>query len=126
MNWDDPAARAALIEALGPEEYSRRHAEHLRASTIATIAGHAIRPVASRYGRLFMVGDTKRAFRTLDEAKSYARSYPSAPFTCTLCGAEASGYGHEPWPLAAKGRCCDACNSDVILARIELMSGGAT
>ncbi|WP_233854160.1 hypothetical protein [Paraburkholderia sp. HD33-4] len=76
MNWDDPAERAALAERVGPTEYNRLFSEHLDASIVEWVAGHAIRPVGSRFGRLFTVGNTGYAFRLLTEAQDYARNHP--------------------------------------------------
>lgn len=76
MNWDDPAARLALAESVGPDEYNRRVLEHIKKSTILTVNGHGIRPVSSRFGRLFMVGKTGRAFSTMVEAEDYAGKIP--------------------------------------------------
>ena len=39
--------------------------------------------------------------------------------TCVLCDSAISGFGHNPEPLANKGRCCDSCNHLVIVARIK-------
>ena len=38
-------------------------------------------------------------------------------FTCCLCGERHEGYGNNPAPVktGAKDRCCDHCNSTVIL-----------
>jgi hypothetical protein len=77
IDWNDPEARFRLIEQVGPDEYNRLHAEHLRRSTVAIVGGHAIRPVnSSRFGRLFVVGDTGRAFSILPQAETYARKNP--------------------------------------------------
>lgn len=76
MNWDDPAARAHLIERVGAAEYNRQFEAHLAASVVSTINGHKIRPVGSRFGRLFMVGDTGTAFRSLAEAEAFAAKEP--------------------------------------------------
>lgn len=38
---------------------------------------------------------------------------------CCLCGAELEGEGNNPYPLAKKGRCCDKCNWDVVMARLK-------
>jgi hypothetical protein len=38
---------------------------------------------------------------------------------CCLCSVSYRGIGHDPAPLALKGRCCDACNEVVIEARIN-------
>jgi hypothetical protein len=72
MNWDDPAERARLIERVGAAEYARQFEAHRIASTVATVNGHGIRPIATRFGRLFMVGTTGRAFSTLAEAETFA------------------------------------------------------
>lgn len=72
MNWDDPAARASLIERVGVDEYNRQFEAYRAASVVATVNGHDIRPVESRFGRLFMVGTTGSAFRTLAMAKAFA------------------------------------------------------
>lgn len=76
MNWDDAAARAALIEAVGVTEYNRLHAKHRDDSIVETVCGHAIRPVGSRFGRLFMVGDTGTAYQTIEQARDHARANP--------------------------------------------------
>lgn len=73
MNWDDPAERLALAERVGHEEYHRQLKQHLDASVVSRVGGHAIRPVNTRFGRLFHVGETDKAFGTQDEAEQYAR-----------------------------------------------------
>jgi hypothetical protein len=77
MNWNDPASRARLIEQVGHDEYHRLQQAHFIASTVETVCGHSIRPVRSRFGRLFMVGATRKAFSTLAEAQTYARQNPA-------------------------------------------------
>jgi len=77
MNWDDPTARFALVERVGAAEYNRQFRQHIAASTIDTVNGHAIRPTQSRFGRLFMVGNTGDAFYTLAEAKAHAGTLKS-------------------------------------------------
>jgi hypothetical protein len=72
MNWDDPAERARLIERVGPAEYNARHAAHIAASTILTVNGYAIRPVGSRFGRIFMVDGAGVGFKTAEEATAHA------------------------------------------------------
>lgn len=48
--------------------------------------------------------------------------------TCVLCGddiaVEASGWagGHNPSPLSDEGRCCNNCNTLVIIARLSVSS----
>lgn len=76
MNWDDPTARAALAESVGAAEYNRQFAAHQRASTVATVGRHAIRPVQTRFGRLYAVGDTGTAFTTQAAAEEYAAVTP--------------------------------------------------
>jgi hypothetical protein len=72
INWNDPTERFRHIERVGVDEYNRQFQEHRRQSIVATINGHDIWPVNCRFGRLFMVGGTDTAFRTLDEAKKFA------------------------------------------------------
>lgn len=76
MNWDDPAARARLIDQVGVAEYNRQFEAHRSASVVSTVNGHKIRPVGSRFGRLFMVGDTGTAFQKLADAEAFAAKEP--------------------------------------------------
>lgn len=72
VDWNDPAARAFHIETVGPEEYAKQFAQHVADSTITTINGHAIRPVMTRFGKLYQVGSTGTGYGTLDLAIAYA------------------------------------------------------
>ena len=74
MDWNDPKDRLELAERVGPDEYNRQMQQHIADSTVETVNGHSIRPMQSRFGRLFMVGKTGMAFRTIEEAREYARS----------------------------------------------------
>jgi hypothetical protein len=76
MDWNDPEARLKLIERIGINAYNQAFAEHVRNSTVLTVAGHDIRIVGTRFGRLFQVGDTGGAFRTIEEAESFAYRNP--------------------------------------------------
>jgi acyl dehydratase len=76
IDWDDPEARARLIERIGGEAYNRAFEEHLRASVVEIAGGHGLRWVGSRFGRLVLIGDTGRAFATLAEARSWAEANP--------------------------------------------------
>lgn len=47
-------------------------------------------------------------------------SVGSGDQSCCLCGNEIHGYGHNPSPCRDSGRCCDACNTYVVIpARID-------
>jgi hypothetical protein len=72
MNWDDPAERLALIERVGVDEYNRLIQQHFKDSVVLTVNGHGIRPVQTRFGRLYQVGNTGTAFATLAEAEKFA------------------------------------------------------
>lgn len=73
MNWDDPTARAALVERVGPAEYERLQAEHMQASIIETVNGRAIRAVTSeRFGRLYLVDGLNEASQTIEGARAIA------------------------------------------------------
>jgi len=75
MKWDDPAQRAALIERVGADEYNRLlMAEHeKRRSVLVTVNGHDIRRVETRFGTLYAVEGTKRAFASRQQAEDFAR-----------------------------------------------------
>jgi hypothetical protein len=73
MNWTDPEERLALIERVGIDEYNRLLKEEQDRNTVEdAVNGHHIRTVLTRFGRLFMVGDTGRAFQTPAEAARFA------------------------------------------------------
>jgi len=76
INWSDPVARYELAERVGVTEYNRLIAEHHKDSIIEVVNGHAIRPVHSRFGAAFAVGDTGTAFPTLEAAKRDASALP--------------------------------------------------
>ena len=71
MDWDDASSRARLIEAVGIPEYNRQIEEHLKNSVLEIYKGRDIRPVGTRFGRLFSVGGTKMAFSTLEKAHEF-------------------------------------------------------
>lgn len=75
MDWDDPKARLALIENVGHAEYNRLLEQHIKQTVIKTVAGHNIRPISTRFGRLFQTGDG-HAFYKLDKAEDYAKAHP--------------------------------------------------
>ena len=71
MDWDDASSRARLIESVGIPEYNRRIEEHLKRSVLETYKDRDIRPVGTRFGRLFAVGGTKTAFSTIEKAREF-------------------------------------------------------
>ena len=77
IDWDDHSARAALIERIGPDAYNTAQAEHIRLCVLQTVNGHAIRPVSTRFGRLFAVGMGGTAFSTMKEASAFAADLPA-------------------------------------------------
>jgi hypothetical protein len=45
-------------------------------------------------------------------------------FVCSICGKTSHGFGNNPQPVRPKDaqRCCDRCNSDVVIpARLKQM-----
>jgi hypothetical protein len=52
-------------------------AAYHEASVVSRVGGHAIRPVGSRFGQLFAVGSTGKAFAELKQAEQYARDNPA-------------------------------------------------
>lgn len=71
---DTPEGRLAAAEALGPDGYNRAMRDHQARHAVDVVNGHRLRWVPSRFGRLCMVGATRRAFRTLAEARAFAES----------------------------------------------------
>lgn len=46
-------------------------------------------------------------------------------FVCCICGNVFTGFGNNPWPIAERedARCCDTCNSTVVIpARLDLIA----
>jgi len=74
INWDDPEERSRLVEKIGLKAYNDAFAKHIEQSTVAIVAGHSIRPVETRFGKLWLVGNTGRAFSTLEQAEAWAGS----------------------------------------------------
>ena len=77
INWDDPEERSILADRIGLEAFNEAFSRHIKQSSVATIAGQNIRPVGSRFGKLWQVGNTGRAFSTREQAETYARDNPS-------------------------------------------------
>lgn len=67
-SFDDPSHRASL----SPAAYEAERSRAASASILETANGHAIRAVQSRFGRLFAVGSTRRAFSCRGEARAFA------------------------------------------------------
>jgi hypothetical protein len=76
INWNDPAERLGLIERVGSREYNRLFAEHVQTTTVSIVNGYGIRPVGSRFGRIYMVMGTRQGYATLPQAEAYARTLP--------------------------------------------------
>ena len=36
-------------------------------------------------------------------------------YVCSICGKTDYGYGNNPFPVTETGRCCDDCNSLVVI-----------
>ena len=73
MDWDNPQQRLALIERVGSVEYNKLINDFFTASTIKIVNGYRIRPITTRYGRLYAVHGTTSAFSTAIEAEAYAK-----------------------------------------------------
>lgn len=79
IDWNDPAARAHLIQKIGPTKYNEALAAHQAASSIETVNGYSIRPVHSLFGALLSVAGTSNAYKYIEDARRYANSLPAAP-----------------------------------------------
>jgi hypothetical protein len=76
MDLDTAEGRFAASQQLSTAAYNRAMADHIAKSVIETVNGHGIRPVQTRFGRLFHVGTTGSAFRTIDQAREFASAQP--------------------------------------------------
>ena len=81
MNWDDPVARYNLIESVGPDRYNEMIQQHFRDSTVAVVNGYPIRPVGSRFGRIFMIDGAGVGYRTQADAEAHAATLAPGPGT---------------------------------------------
>lgn len=73
MNWGDPEARLALLEAVGPEEYNRQFQQHRRRTVVEVVNGRAIRAIQTRFGRIYMVDEVERGSASIQGARKIAR-----------------------------------------------------
>ena len=71
INWSNLIERLHLFERVGAERYNELHAEHQQ--TVATVNGHAIRRVQTRFGEIYFVSGTDCAFALLSDARAFAR-----------------------------------------------------
>jgi hypothetical protein len=82
MDWNNPAARFALIRRVGVAEYQRLMNEYgeenRERTTVAAINGRSIWPVECKYGRVFALQGSTVAFATLEGAIAHARTLPEA------------------------------------------------
>lgn len=76
MDWDDPADRCRLALRVGPEEYNRLHKAHMDATVVDTVNGHRIRPVSSRFGRIYIIDGAGVGYPDLERARDEARLLP--------------------------------------------------
>ena len=77
INWNDPEERARLIERVGVKAYNEAFAKHIEQSTVAIVAGHSIRPIRTRFGKVWLVGNTGHGFSTREKAEIYAQAHPA-------------------------------------------------
>jgi len=75
IDWGNPSERAALIERIGLDAYNKAFKEHQKNTTVKTVGGHAIQTVKTQFGKLYAVGGTNMAFKTLKEAEEYASKH---------------------------------------------------
>ena len=76
IDWNDPAARARLIERLGPAAYNKAFAKHVEETTICVVNGYPLRPIMTRFGKLIQVYGDTHAFNTVEQATEHAKNLP--------------------------------------------------
>jgi hypothetical protein len=75
MDWNDPAARARLIDQVGPAEYARQQELEFARNVVETVNGRTIRRVFSqRFGTILMVDGTGMGHATIEGAREIARN----------------------------------------------------
>jgi hypothetical protein len=79
MNWNDPSARLDLVERVGTKEYNRLLEDHVRSTTKEVVNGWGIRPVQTRFGRLWQVSGTANAYMDLETARAKAAGMTKGP-----------------------------------------------
>ena len=72
IDWNDPVARARLIDRIGPAAYEKAQQENVAATALCVVNGYPLRPIQTRFGRLIQVYGDTRAFTTLEAAKAHA------------------------------------------------------
>jgi len=76
MNWDDPQARARLIERVGRVEYQRQLEAHFQAQTVCFQNGYRIRSIKTRWGLGYIVDGLGRGDYSLEGAVKIASEAP--------------------------------------------------
>lgn len=79
IDLDSPEGRLAALELLGPVAYGVALEARNEGRRVATFNGYDVRRISTRYGQLFAVGSTGRAYISLEKAEAYAASLPPAP-----------------------------------------------
>lgn len=65
-----PEGRLAAAQSLTPEKYDEAMRRFREKSIICTVNGHDIRLIeGGRFGPLYAVGDTDKAFTTMEDAR---------------------------------------------------------
>jgi hypothetical protein len=77
IDWSDPVDRLRLVEKLGAAQYNEAYRRWLASIVVATVNGRNIHPVQTKYGRLYAVSNTGKAFATQQEAENYAAQLPN-------------------------------------------------
>jgi hypothetical protein len=72
MDFDTPEGRLDALNTLGPEEYNRRLTLHHREQVVETVNGYDIRKIGTRFGPVFQIETTSRAFSSLEDSRTHA------------------------------------------------------
>lgn len=75
---ESPEGRFAASQALGHDGYNDAMKAHIGASCVEVVNGYGIRPVTSRFGRLFAIVGTEVAFSTIEAAREHASKLEGA------------------------------------------------
>lgn len=81
FDLDQPEGRLAAVEALGPEAYNAAMKAHVKASCAEVVNGYGIRPVATRFGKVYAVVGDDMGFSTIEAARTHALSLKPAAWS---------------------------------------------
>lgn len=77
MDWNSPIEREQLLARVGLVEYNRMYYDHTHSHIlVTTVNGYQIRPVETRFGKVYVIGNTGAGYAHLQDAIGAALKLP--------------------------------------------------